>query len=98
MQVKVTPVKRTAMQYTLPQTAEACAVRAELRVKLTQALEKGRDVFSPYNTSNSQVDQKWHFGYNVYTVAKQEQEMDAYWFYDNDADEYVRVPAADELA
>jgi len=24
--------------------------------------------------------------------------MDAYWFYDNDADEYVRVPAADELA
>jgi hypothetical protein len=24
--------------------------------------------------------------------------MDAYWFYDNDTDEYVRVPAADELA
>jgi hypothetical protein len=53
MKVTVTPVKRTAMQYTLPQTAEACVVRAELRVKLTQALEKGRDVFSPYNTSNS---------------------------------------------
>ena len=67
MQVKVTPVKRTAMQYTLPQTAEAKAVRAELRAKLTQALDKGRDVFSPFNTSNSQVDQKWHFGYNVYT-------------------------------
>ena len=44
------------------------------------------------------VDQKRHFGYNSSTVAKQEQEMDAYWFYDNDADEYVRVPAADELA
>jgi hypothetical protein len=53
MKVKVTPVKRTAMQYTLPQTTEACAVRAELRARLTHALEKGRDVFSPYNTSNS---------------------------------------------
>ena len=81
MKVKVTPVKRTPVQYVLPQTAEARAVRAELRARLTQALEKGRDVFSPFNTSNSQ-----------------EQEMDAYWFYDNDADEYVRVPAADELA
>jgi hypothetical protein len=56
MKVKVTPVERTPVQYVLPQTAEARAVRAELR------------------------------------------EMDAYWFYDNDADEYVRVPAADELA
>ena len=81
MKVTVTPVQRTAMQYTLPQTAEACAVRAELRARLTQALVQGRDVFSPFNTSNSQ-----------------EQEMDAYWFYDNDADEYVHVPAADELA
>jgi hypothetical protein len=53
MKVKVTPVKRTTIQYTLPQTAEARAVRAELRARLTQALEKGRDVFSPYNTSNS---------------------------------------------
>jgi len=53
MKVKVTPVERTAMQYTMPQTAEARAVRAELRVKLTQALEKGRDVFSPFNTCNS---------------------------------------------
>ena len=24
-------------------------------------------------------------------------EMDAYWFYDEDADEYVRIPAAEEL-
>jgi len=24
--------------------------------------------------------------------------MDAYWFYDEDADEYVRIPAAEELA
>ena len=53
MKVKVTPVERTAMQYVLPQTAEARAVRAELRARLTQALEKGRDVFSPFNTSNS---------------------------------------------
>jgi len=53
MQVKVTPAKRTAMQYTLPQDAASRAVRTELRAKLTQALEKGRDVFSPFNTSNS---------------------------------------------
>ena len=53
MQVKVTPVKRTALQYAMPQTAEACAVRAELRARLTQALVQGRDVFSPFNTSNS---------------------------------------------
>jgi hypothetical protein len=53
MQVKVTPVKRTPVQYTMPQTNEAKAVRAELRAKLTQALEKGRDVFSPFNTCNS---------------------------------------------
>ena len=53
MKVKVTPVERTALQYAMPQTAKAQAVRAELRVKLTQALEKGRDVFSPFNTSNS---------------------------------------------
>ena len=53
MKVTVTPVQRTAMQYTLPQTVEACAVREELRAKLTQALEKGRDVFSPFNTCNS---------------------------------------------
>ena len=52
MKVTVTPVERTAMQYAMPQTAEACAVRAELRAKLTQALEQGRYVFSPYNTSN----------------------------------------------
>jgi len=24
--------------------------------------------------------------------------MDAYWFYDEDADEYVRISAAEELA
>ena len=53
MKVKVTPVERTPVQYTLPQTAKARAVRAELRARLTQALEQGRDVFSPYNTSNS---------------------------------------------
>lgn len=53
MKVKVMPVNRTATQYTLPQTAEALAVRAELRARLTLALEKGREVFSPYNTCNS---------------------------------------------
>jgi hypothetical protein len=53
MKVTVTPVKRTPVQYVLPQTAEARTVRAELRAKLTQALEKGRDVFSPFNTCNS---------------------------------------------
>ena len=53
MKVKVTPVKRTPVQYVLPQTAKAQAVRAELRARLTQALEQGRDVFSPFNTSNS---------------------------------------------
>ena len=53
MKVTVTPVERTAMQYTLPQTAKAQAVRAELRARLTQALVQGRDVFSPFNTSNS---------------------------------------------
>ena len=53
MKVTVTPVKRTPVEYTLPQDAASQAVRAELRVKLTQALEKGRDVFSPFNTCNS---------------------------------------------
>jgi hypothetical protein len=53
MQVKVIPVKRTPVQYILPQDAASRAVRAELRAKLTQSLEKGRDVFSPFNTSNS---------------------------------------------
>ncbi len=53
MKVTVTPVKRTPVQYVLPQTAESRAVRAELRARLTHALEKGCDVFSPYNTSNS---------------------------------------------
>jgi hypothetical protein len=32
------------------------------------------------------------------TVKQQGNKMDAYWFYDDGADEYVRVPAADELA
>jgi hypothetical protein len=53
MKVTVTPVKRTPVQYTLPQDAASRAVRAELRAKLLQSLEKGRDVFSPFNTSNS---------------------------------------------
>ena len=53
MKVTVTPVKRTPVQYTLPRTAEAKAVRAELRAKLLQSMEQGRDVFSPFNTSNS---------------------------------------------
>jgi hypothetical protein len=53
MQVTVTPVKRTPVQYTLPQDAVSRAVRAELRAKLLQSMEKGRDVFSSFNTSNS---------------------------------------------
>lgn len=53
MQVKVTPVQRTAKEYTLPQDAASKAVRAALRAKLGHALEQGRDVFSPFNTCNS---------------------------------------------
>ena len=38
MKSKVIAVKRVTPQHTVPQTAEACAVRAELRAKLYTAL------------------------------------------------------------
>ena len=53
MKVTVIPVKRIPVQYTLPQDAASRAVRAELRAKLLRSMEKERDVFSPFNTSNS---------------------------------------------
>jgi hypothetical protein len=38
MKSKVTVVKRVAQAHTMPQTAEACAVRAELKAKLFTAM------------------------------------------------------------